>query len=158
MELTLSTPALLFPTISLLMLAYTNRFLGLASIIRNLHAAWKKYPDPIYIKQIHNLRRRLRLIRDMQSLGVLALLLCVLCMFLLFRDLEFAAHVVFTISLCSMLASLGFSLWELQLSGGALDLHLRDMENPSDDPPLIAKVERSTLPWEATPGGQRPAP
>jgi len=128
MDITITTPALLFPTISLLMLAYTNRFLGLASIIRKLHADWKSNPDPIYVAQIRNLRRRLRLIRDMQSLGILSILLCVACMFLLLKGLLGAANVVFGVSLVLMIVSLGLSLWEIQLSGGALNLHLAEME------------------------------
>jgi hypothetical protein len=129
MDITINTPALFFPAISLLMLAYTNRFLGLASIIRNLHAAWKASPDPIYVEQIRNLRRRLRLIRDMQTLGILSLFLSVVCMFLLFSDYVHAANIVFGASLVLMLASLAVSIWEIQLSGGALNLHLRDMES-----------------------------
>lgn len=128
MELTLSTPALLFPTVSLLMLAYTNRFLALASIIRNLHAAWKVSPDPIYLQQIHNLRNRLRLIRDMQTLGILSLLLCVVCMILLMLSMQDPARWVFGASLLLMTASLGLSLVEIQLSGGALNVHLKDIE------------------------------
>jgi Protein of unknown function (DUF2721) len=133
MEITINTPALLFPTISLLMLAYTNRFLGLASIIRKLHADWKANPDPIYVEQIRNLRRRLKLIRDMQSLGILSILLCVASMVLLLSGFTRAATGFFAISLVLMIASLGLSLWEIQLSGGALSLHLKEMEskNPS---------------------------
>lgn len=133
MEITINTPALLFPTISLLMLAYTNRFLGLASIIRKLHADWKANPDPIYVEQIRNLRRRLKLIRDMQSLGILSILLCVASMVLLLSGLTGAATGFFAVSLVLMIASLGLSLWEIQLSGGALSLHLKEMEskNPS---------------------------
>ncbi len=129
MELTISTPALLFPTVSLLMLAYTNRFLGLAAIIRKLHADWKASPDPIFLDQIQNLRRRLRLIRDMQTMGILALLLCVVCMILLLMGLVVAAKWVFGASLALMTASLGLSLVEIQLSGGALSLHLHDIES-----------------------------
>ena len=128
MDITINTPALFFPAISLLMLAYTNRFLGLANIIRNLHAAWKISPDPVYVEQIRNLRRRLRLIRDMQTLGIMSIILSVVCMFLLFRDYVHAANIVFGASLVLMLASLVVSLWEIQLSGGALNVHLRDME------------------------------
>lgn len=128
MDITINTPALFFPAISLIMLAYTNRFLGLANIIRNLHAAWKVSPDPIYVEQIRNLRRRLRLIRDMQTLGIMSLILSVVCVFLLFSDLVQAANIVFGASLVMMLTSLGISIWEIQLSGGALNVHLRDME------------------------------
>jgi hypothetical protein len=83
MEFTLTTPALLFPAISLLMLAYTNRFLTISSLIRSLHAQHKTAPDPLIIRQLSNLRYRVRLIRDMQMLGASSFLLCVICMFVL---------------------------------------------------------------------------
>ncbi len=114
------------------MLAYTNRFLGLAAIIRKLHGDWKVSPDPIFLEQIQNLRNRLRLIRDMQTLGILALLLCVVCMTLLLLGFAVAARWTFASSLLLMTASLGLSLWEIQLSGGALNLHLRDIETRHD--------------------------
>jgi hypothetical protein len=88
MELTLSTPALLFPAISLLLLAYTNRFLHLAALIRRLHSDYKTEADPLIIAQIDNLRHRLRLIKQMQALGVSSLLGCVLCMLVLFGGQE----------------------------------------------------------------------
>ena len=84
MQIDFTTPALLFSTISLLLLAYTNRFLGLASIIRKLHADHSETPNQIYVEQIKNLRRRVYLIRDMQTLGVCSLLACTICMGSLF--------------------------------------------------------------------------
>ena len=86
MELSITTPALLFPAISLLMLAYTNRFLAIANLIRSLHAKYKQFPDDKHIiTQIQNLRIRIRLIRSMQAIGVLSFLFCVMCMFTIFR-------------------------------------------------------------------------
>jgi hypothetical protein len=128
MRIDLGTPALLFPAVSLLMLAYTNRFLALANIIRNLHRSYSEKPNPNYLLQIKNLRRRIRLIRHMQSFGVLSLILCVACMFLLFRNHYRAGEWVFGASMVCMLVSLVFSLVEIRLSGGALDLHLQDLE------------------------------
>jgi len=84
MEITLTTPALLFPAISLLLLAFTNRFLALANLIRQLHANYKTAPDELLFGQIANLRHRINLIRDMQAYGVSSLLLCVVSMFALF--------------------------------------------------------------------------
>ena len=84
MDITLTTPALLFPTVSLLMLAYTNRFLTLAQIIRNLHARYQDEDDENLLGQITNLRYRVYLIRNMQIAGVLSLLFCVVSMFALF--------------------------------------------------------------------------
>lgn len=128
MAIDLTTPAILFPTISLLLLAYTNRFLALAAIIRNLHATHKNQPDPILRKEIANLRYRVRLIRDMQAIGALSLLLCVVCILLLFVGLEAAARIVFATTLMLMIVSLALSFREIQVSTRALNLHLRDLE------------------------------
>lgn len=129
MDIDLTTPALLFSTISLLLLAYTNRFLSLASIIRKLHADYKQSPNPVYLDQIANLRRRVNLIRDMQLLGVGSLLSCTLCMAALFADLQLVGKIIFGFSLLLMVGSLTLSMMEIRISVGALNLHLRDMEN-----------------------------
>lgn len=129
MELELSTPALLFSAITLLMLAFTNRFLAVASLIRGLHKNYLKDPDQeIIVEQIHNLRRRLTLIKNMQLFGVFSFLLCVICMFLLFKGFTAAANFVFISSMLSLLISLGISLVEIQISTKALNLELSDME------------------------------
>ncbi len=125
-DLPLSTPSLLFPAISLLMLAYTNRFLGLASVVRALHATWRSSGDPVLVAQITNLRTRIRIIKRMQTLGVLSMMLCTASMALLFFGLQIPEQVAFGLSLATMLGSLGLSLWEIQMSGTALDLQLRD--------------------------------
>jgi hypothetical protein len=128
MELTLNAPALLFPAISLLLLAYTNRFLAIATLIRNLHARYKDEPDPLVWAQIKNLKLRVVLIRDMQVLGVVSLFLCVLCMFLIFGEQMLLAKYVFGSSLVLMMASLGFSIAELYLSIKAIEIQLSDIE------------------------------
>jgi hypothetical protein len=92
MELTLTTPALLFPALSLLLLAYTNRFLALANLIRELHRRYHTEPAPGVAGQLANLRRRVYIIRDMQALGIASLFACVLCMFLLFAGQVFAGR------------------------------------------------------------------
>lgn len=128
MELTLTTPAMLFPALSLLLLAYTNRFLAVASVIRQLHAQLKN--APVHFRQeLQSLRHRVNLIKHMQGLGVLSLFFCVLCMFLLFAGWVEAGKVVFGIALLLMLASLALSVREIQLSGDALNLHLKDLED-----------------------------
>jgi peptidoglycan/LPS O-acetylase OafA/YrhL len=127
-ELTLTTPALLFSAISLLLLAYTNRFLAYANVVRTLHARFKENPDQILIGQIHNLRKRLSLTRTMQLLGIGSLLLCVVCMFLVYIDFQLAAEILFGIALVMLIISLAISIWEIQISVRALDLHLGDME------------------------------
>jgi len=131
MELTLTTPAILFPTISLLMVAYTNRFLTLAKRIRTLHETYKSSPNQILMAQISSLRRRVQLIRNMQALGLISLFLCVLCMFLLFSGNALAAKVVFGAGLLVLMLSLALSFREVQLSVQALNLALQDMADYS---------------------------
>lgn len=128
MELDLTTPALLFPAISLLLLAYTNRFLTIATIIRNLHDRYHSVPSENLIAQIGNLRYRTYLIRNMQIFGVLSLLFCVISMFALFAGWIAGGQWTFAIALILMMISMGISLRELQISVGALDLLLADME------------------------------
>ena len=128
MDISLTTPALLFPTVSLLMLAYTNRFLTLASIIRNLHACYKTAEDESLLGQITNLRYRVYLIRNMQIFGVLSLLFCVISMFALFLGWTAGGNWSFAIALMLMIVSMLISLRELMVSVGALDLLLLDME------------------------------
>ena len=128
MEISLTTPALLFPTVSLLMLAYTNRFLTLATIIRNLYDRYNEEHEQGLLAQITNLRYRVYLIRNMQIFGVLSLLFCVASMFALFAGWLVVGQWSFAIALILMIISLGISLRELQISVGALDLLLTDLE------------------------------
>jgi len=128
MNITLTTPALLFPTVSLLMLAYTNRFLTLATIIRTLHDRYKSNQDENLLGQIANLRYRVYLIRNMQIFGVLSLLFCVASMFALFAGWTAGGQWSFAIAMVLMIVSLGISLRELQVSVGALDLLLMELE------------------------------
>src|SRR5882757_128152 len=97
MPFTIDTPALLFPAITLLMLAYTNRFLALATLIRNLHGKYKQVPEDrtIIHEQIKNLKRRLELIKQMQAGGILSFFLCVLCMLFVYFSYEMMAFVTF---------------------------------------------------------------
>ena len=127
-DITLTTPALLFPAISLLLLAYTNRFLTIAGLIRSLHSEYKEHPSGAILGQIKNLRTRVVLIKNMQSLGILSLFLCVLCMFLLFADEYVAGKWVFGVSLILLLFSLGLSIREIQISVNALNIQLSDLE------------------------------
>ena len=128
MEITLTTPALLFPAVSLLLLAFTNRFLAIATLIRQLHRNYVENPKTLLEGQLKNLRKRLLLIRAMQLFGVLSLFLCVLAMFFIYLKVAGWGEVLFGISLVSLLLSLFISLREIQLSTKALDIELSDME------------------------------
>lgn len=127
-QITLTTPALLFSAISLILLAYTNRFLGYASLIRGLHEKFQANPNEVLKGQIANLRKRLNLTKNMQILGVGSLFLCMGTMFLIFIGSQTVAVWAFGIALLLMIASLGVSIYEIQISVKALNLHLGDME------------------------------
>lgn len=129
MEIDISTPALLFSAISLLILAYTNRFLALANLIRQYGALYKEHPETRFLKQIQNFDIRLNIIKKTQIFGVVSFLFCVLCMFLIFVNLIIPAEILFAISLICLFISLLLSLKELFLSIGALNVELEDIKN-----------------------------
>lgn len=128
-NISINTPALLFPAITLLMLAYTNRFLALATLIRNLHAKYKTIQEEreIIKAQIKNLSRRLNLIKLMQAAGIISFFFCVLCMLCFYLDYEMAANIIFGLSLGFLLCSLILSLTEIYISTKALEIELKDM-------------------------------
>ena len=123
-ELSLTTPALLFSAVSLILLAYTNRFLSYAQLVRTLKEQHLQHPSKVTRAQIDNLRRRLHLTRTMQLLGV--------TMFLIYVGLMLLSAYVFGAALLLLVGSLGVSIWEIQISVRALEIHLKDMENPLD--------------------------
>ena len=127
-QLTLTTPALLFSAISLIMLAYTNRFLAYAAVVRSLHEKYQKEKDEVLIRQIHNLRKRLYLTRAMQIFGISSLLLCVLTMFLVYIEQHVVAVWVFGVALILLILSLAVLIREIQISVEALEHHLGDLE------------------------------
>ena len=129
MEITFNTPALLFPAISLLLLAYTNRYLALANLIRKLHDEYMRGEKPhLLLKQIRILRIRINLVKKMQTLGVFSFLCCVITMYGVYREWDELNSYFFAASLLSLLASLVISLLEITQSTKALEWELSDME------------------------------
>lgn len=127
-ELTLATPALLFSAVSLILLAYTNRFLSYAQLIRTLDGQHRARPSQVTRAQIDNLRHRLHLTRTMQTLGVVSLLLCVVAMFLIYVGWQRPATWVFGAALLLLIGSLAVSLREIAISVRALEIRLRNLE------------------------------
>jgi hypothetical protein len=128
-ELTLTTPALLFSAISLIMLAYTNRFLAYAAVVRSLKDQFLEKMDDSLLEQIHNLKLRLNLTRYMQIMGITSLLLCVLTMLLIYINFHVFAVWIFGIALFLLISSLALLIKEIQISTRALGLHLSDIES-----------------------------
>ena len=127
--LDLTTPSLLFSAISLILLAYTNRFLSYASVVRALKEKHQQTHDPKDIAQIANLRKRLYLTRSMQILGILSLLLCVIAMFFVYVSWQVFAAWIFGIALLLLAASLCVCIWEIDISVKALEIHLEDISS-----------------------------
>jgi len=127
--LDLTTPSLLFSAISLILLAYTNRFLSYASVVRALKEKHQQPHDPKDIAQIANLRKRLYLTRSMQILGILSLLLCVIAMFFIYVSWQIFAAWIFGIALLLLAASLCVCIWEINISVKALEIHLEDISS-----------------------------
>ncbi|MBI5856208.1 MAG: DUF2721 domain-containing protein [Sphingobacteriales bacterium] len=129
MEISINTPALLFPAISLLLLAYGNRFIALANLVRKLHDEYiTGHKSKILLQQIKSLRKRINLIRYMQGLGVFSFLSCVACMYSIYKDWGKPAEYIFALSLLSLLTSLVISLVEIIQSTNAIELELSDIE------------------------------
>ena len=120
MTLELTTPALLFTAISLLISAYTSRFLTLAQLLRQLDSVYRKRPEEGILEQMKNLSHRIQLIRWMQIMGVLSFILCVLSMFLLFLNRQIGGQISFAISLIALMVSLIILIYEVQISVSAL--------------------------------------
>jgi hypothetical protein len=140
-ELSINTPALLFPAITLLMLAYTNRFLSLASLVRKLHEAYKTGNSSKNITlQIQNIRSRLNLIRYMQGFGVGSFLCAVLCMLTLSKEWTMSSYIIFAISLIFLLISMLLMLREINMSTKAIELELSDMEDVLGETNIIKDI------------------
>ena len=137
-ELTLTTPALLFSAVSLILLAYTNRFLSYAQLVRQLRDRYVENPSDITEAQIENLRKRLNLTRTMQGLGIASLFLCVVSMFLIYIGLQLFSAYVFGLALILLIASLGVSFREIHPFTG--DLLGNDGEREKQ------KITRLTIP------------
>ena len=127
-ELNLTTPTLLFSAVSLILLAYTNRYLSYAQLVRTLKEQYLQNHSEITAAQIDNLRKRLYLTRSMQVLGISSLFFCVVAMFLIYIGLHDLSAYIFGLALL-LIASLGISIWEIHISVKALEIHLKDMEN-----------------------------
>jgi hypothetical protein len=138
MDISINTPALLFPAVSLVLLAYSNRFLALSNRVRSLHDKYliNPMPNKSIHQQIKNLRYRLKLIKNMQTFGVLTFITSIFCIFFIYIDQMVVANVFFALALLSFTISLFLSLLEISLSNKAIEIELSDMEG-LEDPSVI---------------------
>ncbi len=128
MQLTLTIPALLFPAVSLTMLAYNARYLAIAALIRQLHKQFEETQASPLKRQIESLGKRLNIIKNMQAAAIGSFLLSAVSMFLIYVEMNVWANIIFGISLILLMVSLVLSLIEVQLSTRALEIQLRNMK------------------------------
>lgn len=142
MDISINTPALLFPAISLVMLAYTNRFLALSNRVRSLHDKYveNQANNKTIHAQIKNIRYRLKLIKHMQTLGVITFIACIFCIFFVYINEMLVANIFFALSLIAFTISLIISLIEVQLSNKAIELQLSDIEG-LENPGMIEYIK-----------------
>ena len=133
-ELTLITPTFLFSAISLLLLAYTNRFLSYAQLVRTLNDKYMEDHSALTHAQIMNLRKRLYLTKNMQMLGVGSLLLCVATMFLIYIGFHVISAYVFGLALLLLIISLTLSVLEIRISAKSLEIYLGNIEEKAKEP------------------------
>lgn len=143
MDITITTPALLFPAISVLFLAYSNRFLAIASRIREQHNLFNKTQSPVAKKQIDSLRWRIRIIVTMQVFAVIGIISCILAMGLIFYGSQQRGNIAFGFSMTFMILSLLASTVELLISTRALNIELEDMQN---NPSPLGPARHSLMP------------
>lgn len=111
-----------------MLLAYTNRFLVLAQLIRQLKQMDSEDDYALIARQIGMLKKRIVLTKRMQAFGVLSFFLCTVSMFLLFLQLQTPGIVAFGISLVLLSLSLLYSLYEIQISTNAINVELANFE------------------------------
>ena len=128
-ELTLITPSVLFSAVSLILLAYTNRFLSYAQVIRSLQKQHLDHPSSITAAQIKNLRTRIYLTKSMQILGIGSLLLCVVTMLFIYVGFQTLAVILFGVALFLLILSLAITIREIQISTKALEIYLDNMDD-----------------------------
>lgn len=142
-ELSLNTPALLFPAISLVMLAYSNRFLVLAARVRKLHDEYNANGQKSHIHaQIKNIRYRLKLIQYMQALGILTFLMCIIAMFFIYENYMEWAKFIFAVALVIFAVSLLISFLEIVHSTKAIEIELSDIEG-LENPNVVDYLRKS---------------
>jgi hypothetical protein len=125
-----AVPALIFPAISLLFLAYTNRFLGLTAVARKMLAAHLAEAQPHWEVQLINIRRRLHLIRQMQMMGLGSIILAALSMGALVNAFERLGQGLFVCSLVCFIGSMGICVHEIKLSIDAIEVEFKRAKIP----------------------------
>ena len=125
-EISISTPALVFPALTVLMLAYTNRFIAISKRVRALHTEHKENPTDRIYAQIQLLKKRLIYIRNMQTLAIVGFLINLVSMFFILLAIKTIGGILFAFSLAFITGSLVVSLYEIHISVNAMSIQLQE--------------------------------
>tara|TARA_Y100000746_G_C15442757_1_gene423642 strand:+ start:47 stop:433 length:387 start_codon:yes stop_codon:yes gene_type:complete len=126
----ITTPALLFPAISLLFVAYTNRLHSLSVLIRAMTTKGSNESKTRHAdEQIMILEKRIIYIRRMQVFGIVSFIFNLMTIILIYLKYFILANYIFGFGLIMLSASLLFALFETLISTKALDIHLRNSKN-----------------------------
>ena len=122
MEITLTTPAILFSTVSLLYVAYTTRFVAISNLIRTLKTRFELDHEQQVLQQIANLRTRVLLIRNMQLAGIISLILSSISMVFIYIGNQNAGFIIFGLSLLFLIYSMLLAAREIWISVESLNI------------------------------------
>lgn len=128
MEITLTTPAILFSTVSLLYVAYTTRFVAISNLIRTLKARFEEEREADVLQQIKNLRTRVLLIRNMQLTGIISLILSAFSMVFIYIGNQNAGFIIFGLSLVFLIYSMLLAAREILISVHSLNIELNSIQ------------------------------
>jgi len=129
----IQTPAIVFPAISMLLVAYTSRFMVISQRIRSLHEKYATTSTEQTLQQLANFRQRLSLIKWMQCFGVLAFISVTLSiLMILLGFLPKYVEIAFGLSLTFLVTSLGLALHEIMISTRAIEIELQGIEDDLD--------------------------
>ncbi|MBT3852279.1 MAG: DUF2721 domain-containing protein [Gammaproteobacteria bacterium] len=128
MEIT--TPALLFPAISLLFVAYTSRLHSLSVLIRAMTTDGSNESKTMHAKeQLNILKKRVNYIKRMQVFGILSFIFNLITIICLYINYDYLANYIFGFGLFMLSASLFFALLETLISTKALNIHLKNYKS-----------------------------
>ncbi len=122
---TLQTPTYVFSAISLLMIAYTSRYVAISQVIRHLSESAPGSDSRVEC-QIRSLMKRVKYIRNMQITALIGFCANIMTMILIVLGIDFLIAPLFIAGLVLILVSLGICIMEIALSAQALSISLSD--------------------------------
>ena len=126
----ITTPAILFPAISLLFVAYTNRLHSLSVLIRAMTTEGSDESKTEHTEeQLDILQKRVTYIKRMQVFGILSFIFNLITIICLYINYDYLANYIFGFGLFMLSASLFFALLETLISTKALNIHLKNYKS-----------------------------